>query len=116
MTRKCITCPNPALSGYVRCTVCLERRRVIKRRHYYKRHARLRIRGAELDRKIPLPPRAPRPPKTHCPAGHERTPENSYFYSGVVRVEAGKPYSNVKCKICTKDRVLASRAAGYPRA
>jgi hypothetical protein len=50
-----------------------------------------------------------------CPAGHERTPENTYTYASVDRGFDGSKFKNVKCKICTKAKVRASRAAGYIR-
>ncbi len=47
---------------------------------------------------------------THCPAGHERTPENTYTY---VRRKTG--FLNIKCKACAKANVVRARAAGYIR-
>ncbi len=108
---KCKTCSHEAEPDHVRCSACLVRRQVVKRRHYAKRHARRRIRGPELDARIPLPPREPRPQVTHCKHGHERTPENVY-----VHPPQGKRKTTlVQCKPCILARVYAARAAGYVR-
>jgi len=47
----------------------------------------------------------PQPPKTHCPRGHEYTPENSYF---------GKRPGDKRCKQCNAERIAARIAAETP--